>query len=314
MADITPYEIFFPNAAREYALAKENNIRFVHYTSAECAYKIIDGEQAWMRKSSTMNDLSEVRHGFRTIENSIKNPIFKDTLNKIFPELFEEVYDAFKGHETCLIDETYVFSVSVHGSTDQDEDLLGRLSMWRAYGQGNGIALVLNSAPFMSEDDDLGVFTSPVMYGNASKVDNELLNILANINKNIDLIRSIDRQHILYAILQALCFGATSLKHPGFKEEQEWRVLYNEIFSNLGLVKPTIEMEIIGGIPQKVIKIDLKEEVVPGLGVKDFINKILIGPTAHSKTLRESFINLLERKGVEQAEKKVVVSDIPLRV
>ncbi len=57
------YETFFPNAAREFREARRTNVKFVHYTSAECAYKIINGEQAWMRKSSTMNDLSEVKHG-----------------------------------------------------------------------------------------------------------------------------------------------------------------------------------------------------------------------------------------------------------
>jgi hypothetical protein len=52
---------------------------------------------------------------------------------------------------------TFVACFSEHGGTnwdasdrDHQEDAFGRLSMWRAYGRGSGVALVLNHKPFMS--------------------------------------------------------------------------------------------------------------------------------------------------------------------
>lgn len=47
---------------------------------------------------------------------------------------------------------------------------------------------------------------------------------------------------------------------------------------------------------------------------KDIIDKIIIGPSDNPQQLKEIFIDVLLKKGVVDAEKRVVISDIPLRV
>ena len=43
--------------------AKENDVKFVHYTSAFAATQIIQNEEVWLRNALVMNDFSEVQHG-----------------------------------------------------------------------------------------------------------------------------------------------------------------------------------------------------------------------------------------------------------
>src|ERR1039458_4464080 len=65
--------IFMPQAKRQRDAAhtrlKESGIgdeqlRFVHYTSAEAALKIIRSKRLWMRNTTCMSDYREVRHGY----------------------------------------------------------------------------------------------------------------------------------------------------------------------------------------------------------------------------------------------------------
>ena len=225
------YETFFPNAFREFSRARSEKVRFVHYTSAEAAFKIINSEKAWMRKSSTMNDLSEINHGFSIVEKALVMHLdLPSALNEISAGLYDEVLSSYRDCKGPLLDETYVFSLSEHNLS---EDILGRLSMWRAYGRGNGVALILNNTPFVGEDDTLGVFTSPVIYGDLNRANIELSTIVANIKSNISHLRSIDKKLLKNGILMALCFGATSLKHPGSRvsimTEEYYNTAYKEI-------------------------------------------------------------------------------------
>ena len=55
--------IFHPFAMEMINKARKNNTRFVHYTSADAAAKILETKQVWLRKTSCMNDYMEVRHG-----------------------------------------------------------------------------------------------------------------------------------------------------------------------------------------------------------------------------------------------------------
>jgi hypothetical protein len=57
--------IFHPLATmhREGLFTDATGARFVHYTSAESALKIITSKRLWMRNTTCMADYREVRHG-----------------------------------------------------------------------------------------------------------------------------------------------------------------------------------------------------------------------------------------------------------
>lgn len=141
-------QIFHPYACEKSRAVKDERRRFVHYTSAEAAMAILRSREVWMRKSSCMNDFMEVTHGRDCLVNAYNCEIgaeFKRALEAIFPGTSRQVQETFDTLLPQLFTETYLTCVSEHLEA---EDVFGRLSMWRAYGKGTGVALVLKSAAF----------------------------------------------------------------------------------------------------------------------------------------------------------------------
>ena len=104
------------------------------------------------------------------------------------------------------------------------------------------------------------------------------------------------------------------VKHPGFKEEREWRVVYNPTEQVSTHVASSIE--VINGVPQEVFKIplqDIPEENFYGATVPEFIHKVIIGPCSQQAVLRQTFFKLLEGAGCENPYLKIDYSGIPLR-
>src|ERR1700737_472954 len=56
--------ILFPHASEQYRRVRKTGTRFVHYTNASAAMGILRSKTIWMRASSCMNDVSEVRLGW----------------------------------------------------------------------------------------------------------------------------------------------------------------------------------------------------------------------------------------------------------
>ena len=127
-------------------MVDSNHIRFVHYTRAEAAMKILKSKQVWMRKSMCMNDYMEVLHGIRYLEDIFTSKLgdrFKFVLNGLFPDLALKMPTMFVNSKLKLLTDTYITCVSEHNSGP--EDVYGRLSMWRAYGGNSGVALVMQT-------------------------------------------------------------------------------------------------------------------------------------------------------------------------
>jgi len=143
--------------------------RLVHYTSAEAAYRIITGRQMWLRNAQMMNDFSEIQHGLDCLQQAWASDAGKSLqamLDRLKQGLRDELATIFDGHTDALKIGTFLTSLSEH---DDDEDMYGRLSMWRAYGGKSGVALVLNNTAFAAETPEMRVFSSPVFYQDVPK-------------------------------------------------------------------------------------------------------------------------------------------------
>lgn len=148
--------VFFPRASQAIERIRDGNLRLAHYTSAEAAYRIIQNEEFWMRKSTAMNDFLEVHHGWDCLKQSYSGDSGKRLhaiLDRFAPTLRTRLEALFNGHIDGLLYETYLGCFSLHKN---DEDEFGRLSMWRAYGRGSTVALILNNTPFASASDAFG--------------------------------------------------------------------------------------------------------------------------------------------------------------
>ncbi|MEI7669617.1 MAG: DUF2971 domain-containing protein, partial [Pseudomonadota bacterium] len=220
--------------------------------------------------------------------------------------LFNQWWDIIKFH-------TYIASISEH---DDTEDLNGRLSMWRAFGGNNAtrVAIVFN-VPLHSEGSDaLNLMFSPVDYLQQDEVHDMIYEVMEHIKANKYFIGSLDRNIVVGYVFQMLLAGVTCLKHEGFREEREWRAIYNPKLRNSPLIKSAVE--VIHGAPQTVYKLPLDVDTSPLLADLDFsniFNRLIIGASAYPSVTKEAFISILEEIGVSDAKEKVFISGIPVR-
>ncbi len=313
--DLSPkfFEIFYPFAHYKRQTALANNQRFVYYTSAETAVNILKHKEIWMRNTTCMNDLSEVNYGLdclRTAYRSQDGSRFKYVLNDLFPNICKDIEEMFNGWIPHMQSETYLTCVSEHYN---EEDLLGRLSMWRAYGRMSGVALVVKSEAILYTSAALKAYSSPVAYIDSIGVINQLNTITENIMANIELIKSMSRDDIKSYVFNVFKFAILGIKHPGFKEEQEWRLVYSPLMEDSSIINH--DVCVVNGIPQKIYKIPLEDKPESDYyaSIHNIIDRIIIGPVEFPWVVYKSFVELLNSAGVRDAETRVFVSQIPLR-
>lgn len=105
-------------------------------------------------------------------------------------------------------------------------DCLGRLSMWRAYGgTRGGVALVFKPEVITDPSLNLGLYPSPVLYGDAAEFFAELTAVAEALEDRPELIAAIDDLSVTQVVAGTLHFAMLSLKHRGFEEERECRIL-----------------------------------------------------------------------------------------
>lgn len=306
-------KIFHPHAMRRTKEVKGHK-RLVHYTGARAAMSIIQNAEVWMRNATCMNDYSEVQHGLECLASAYRSESgqkLRKALDDWFPGFCKEFESLFDGWQSELRIGTYLLCVSEH---ENDEDTLGRLSMWRAYGDATGVALVMKAAPFFNESDALQAYTSPVAYLSAKGFEREFGALAGSILENAEFLRTLQREQISHLLFNAFLFAGLCTKHPGYVEEREWRVIHcPKLHPSERLVKA---VEIVGGAPQVIYKIPLKDvpdEGLTGIEIAELLDRLIIGPTEYPAATYDAFVELLRDAGVPNPEKRVCVSEIPLR-
>lgn len=309
------FEIFFPYYSERKKRIQNENLKLVHYTSAECALSIIKNREVWLRNSRCMNDFSEVEHGFdclfRMFHGENEGKKFEEYLNKLFPGIINDLFKLFDSWWPSFRSGTYILSLSEHLP---QEDKYGRLSMWRAYGNSNSVALVLNNVPFITElnNDLLKAYSIPINYACSCAGSFDALRM--RIEENEEFIVSLGKDVTIDYLFYMLKIIIQGIKHPGFKEEREWRVVYTPFYQQSKYIKAGIET--INGVPQKIYKLSI--ENIPEIGfnnvnIPDLVDRIIIGPNDHQEVLQEAFTELLTEAGCKNSSERVHISGIPLR-
>jgi hypothetical protein len=312
--ELLHFGIFHPHAVDQYMKAMQAQTRFVHYCSAETAYHIVKSNRMRLRNATVMNDFMEIEHGSRCLDAAWSSPDgerFRQVIDGLFEGISEEITHLLRGWVPLFGRETYISCLSEH---EADEDDLGRLSMWRAYGGPSGVAVVLNPEPFYSSTTVLGAVSSPVAYLHEADFIAQFNRVTDGIKTHESMIREKGRQALINSLFNAFRFAVLCTKHPGFKEEREWRIIFDPRFSTEHKLVRSVEL--IHGAPQVVYSIPFKdypEEGFVGAELPKLVERIIIGPTEFPVQLREATIVLLEEAGVQDADKKVVCSTIPLR-
>lgn len=309
-------EILLPHMRRRRQNVYRRNGRFAHYTTAEAALNIFQSKRIWMRNAACMTDYREVQHGFDLLNGYFLNPkkksSFMASLNLCHDGVAEEAISSFNRIWTNIQVGTFISSISEH--VDQ-EDINGRLSMWRAFG-GNvaRVAIIFRIPEYSGGADALHLLFSPVSYLASQTLNSTMKQVIQNVQADTQFLKTIPRESLVEYLCSMLVAMVICMKHIGFREEREWRVIYTPSLSQSQLMESSVE--VLYGTPQLVHKIPLDERVSPTLAELDISNvfdRIIIGPSSYPLALYEAFVSVLRQSGIAKPETKVFVSGIPIR-
>ena len=308
------HNAFYKEAIEEKRSVESNGWKLAHYTTASVAYDILKNKEFWLRKPKLMNDFLELEYGITLLERALTSAPgdrLKCFLNNLGFDLRETFVEILRNQLDNVKNKTYIGSFSLH--KPQEDDGLGRLSMWRAYGGQNGVAIVMDPAVFGGDRDTGSIYSAPVSYLDQSGLDNRLNTIIDRLESRMDLIRS-NKNVFISSLNHYFETSIISIKHPGFHEEREWRVFQNEAIDHALDSSLKCEVMVVRGLPQLVMKIQLQdsEDSAP-LNPNNLIQKIIIGPSEDGATLKEALEVVLEKANIDNSKVQILVSDIPLR-
>ena len=314
MAELSLADIFQPLSQKRRQAIDEMQARFAYYTSATTALNILRGRELWMRSAACMNDYREIDYGIQLLNHAIYgNEQRRQRIQQLTKRLNwgESVWEHLLGNlnrsENALVTRTYLACVSEHSP---DEEQRGRLSMWRAYGRKTGVAFVLKAKAILHSRHPLPIRMSPVTYLDQTGFDQAVDRILNNVDRNVIFLQQLGSTKALNYFMDTVLFSLFSIKHPGFIEEREWRIIYQESAGQLPYDSVSVD-----GIPQVVYKLPVcgAADRNPGLQLVDALDHIIIGPSQYADVIFLAFVKVLEEMGIPNAAQKVYKSNIPLR-
>lgn len=307
------------------ALNKEEPEVVYHYTSMDAMMKIVETASIWATSISYLNDTSEREHYLDLVRERIA--VYRQTHSLEDERIFD---DFVNGSDLGFDDRPFVASFS------QEDD---SLPQWRSYcAQGNGVALGFRvdclKRAFLQEDGPPMVLASfkprlsfrKIDYLDASEIqslDNEINAAIGESFRNAEEDR--DRPPNPYfnistppsVYFKTIIEGVASFKkHPSFINEREYRILVDSIFWQINRLEFRTTRSML--VPFVSVKIPLRDSRhpdkplvrPPGEGRWDFIDRVVLGPTANKKLSLDavSAFFIKNRMHVE-----VVSSTIPYR-
>jgi hypothetical protein len=297
-----------------------------HYTSIDTMIKIVKTASIWATSISYLNDTSEMEHYLKLVREWIA--VYRQT-GALDDEL---IFDDFlNGSDLGFEDRPFVSSFS-----KQDDSL----PQWRSYcPQGNGVAVGFRvnclKRSFLEEDNSPKVFVSfrprlsfrKIDYLDASGVqslDDDIKAAIGESFRNAAEDRDRNQPSLYFNIatppsqyFKTIIEGLASFKkHPSFVNEHEYRLLVDGIFwqrrhLEFRTTRSTLVPYVSVGIPLRDSRHPDKPVLRPIQGGRwDFIDRVVIGPTANSALSRAAVSAFFEKN---EMQVEVVSSAIPYR-
>ncbi|PWC29815.1 DUF2971 domain-containing protein [Teichococcus aestuarii] len=293
------------------AIEKEkylSNKNVSHYTSAEVAINILRYKEIWMRNAYVMNDYSEIQHGEKCLEAAWQSDAgkrFWELLDQGVPGLSASIKKIHLDDHLAFRSKTHIACFSEHGSHESN---LGRLSMWRAYGGENSVALVFKPSFLFPQEkeprsDAPDVNVAPVFYQTPLEFTYSFKVMAKKFEENLQYLGHLNGSEVANALLNRFRFTVLSTKHPGFIEEKEIRLIVNPGFKEN--MEVNSDVKAINGVPQIIYKFTLD--------VLNDLDHIIIGPCRYPVAIFDAFVSELSKIGFKEPKEKVVISEIPLR-
>lgn len=297
--------------------------QYVHYTSAAAGLNIIRTMRLWMTNAKRMNDLSELKYGLKCLDAARSSPEWERLRNALAPHSFDildEVWKLFEKDKKRIIGETFLACISQHLD---EEDNLGRLSMWRYYAKNGGVALVFPNLFTNAAVTRVGRDGHPVYYASEEDFARQFAKMVDAVEiasqSTAGAIPNESLRWILRAMFRTI---VVSTKHPGFAEERECRFVFHPepedprrdpLTKKVRPIDPAsmrlrTGKERVGGRLTRILKMEIK-----GF---NYIDRVIIGPSSDPNATRKKYVEALIDQGMPDldAQARVVCSEIPLRV
>jgi hypothetical protein len=211
--------------------------------------------------------------------------------------------------------DVYVFCVSEHDPKKHPD---GLLSMWRGYGaNGHGAAIIFNTK-FLVPIPDSPLLIAKVNYATEVEREEWLKNIFRRCYGLLRMSDFSDAElHTLgYHMFYLMMIYSLLSKHPGFVEEQEWRVVYLPDRDAKGLFKERLHYVMTQNAIEPKLRFPLEPLMLEPRQTWTFesiVDTILLGPTHQSAlaglAIRRMFTSLKKPEFIP----KLKFSGIPLR-
>jgi Protein of unknown function (DUF2971) len=275
-------------------------LRLFHYTPQVGLIGIVDSNVLWATNAFYLNDSSELAYGLSVARERITALARRGDLITEFLRRGESLLDW-----AALLPNRQFYACCFC----EDSDLL---SQWRAYSdRGGGYAVGFDIEDLTEAGIKQHLSLFPVEYGAGPH--SELLT--HDLNALCDALERCCRQspgneeQLLSAasddLKLTLIYRLLSLKHPGFKEEKEWRIL-----ANFHPTDPS-RLRFRPGQTAVVPYIELGVSDLGGSNGKLRIREVVHGPSAHSQLASQSVASLFEKHGFDAPA--IRGSTIPLR-
>lgn len=250
--------------------------KLYHYTSTEAFRCIIEYKKLWATDAFYMNDQKEILHAIelflkacRAIAAQLKGREL-DFLQSLMREM------SFQGN-----DQPHIFTVSFSGNRDQ-------LSQWRAYTRNGGYAISMNSTALSHIANTQGYRLARCVYREEEKKE------IVEEFLNAKMRESAKEQPDVLAMTSANDFLliAAMMKHEGFSEENEWRLISNDSRMVTKNIRYRSASKYL--IPYLEIQIDTK--AIPQKNHhRDYIgvDEVLVGPAPEPELSWRSCVQLL---------------------
>ncbi len=287
-----------------------------HYTSIETLERMMATGEFWLAHPLYMNDVEELRFGINQgCEAFQRSDRVRDACRgeERYLALLKEFDRQYLRYANDEVLDTYVMCFSEHQVSDED----GRLSMWRGYGNnGSGAAIVFNTK-FIEPVENSPMMLARVEYGTSAER-------LEWLNSKIDAWATLFSQSEIaiadfylpvHSLFDRIKLFSLFSKHCGFKEEQEWRLVYMAERDRGSRLAHMLHYAVgkRGVEPRLKFKVGPVEGVAREMDLNDLVEQIILGPTGASQMAIACVQRMLTLVGREALCEKVTASTTPFR-
>jgi Protein of unknown function (DUF2971) len=266
-----------------------------HYTTSRGLKGILETKCMWASHVRYLNDLTEYERGFRIAERLTS----KLDLPTGIQDLLRNALDTAERK----------LKVFVASFSDDGGD---RLSQWRGYGlSGAGVSIGMDIASIRgcrrATTPGMTVLAKRCVY-DESAIDRLIADSLDSVMNLVAEIATGEPQRIANVSVSfafAVAVRAAILKHHGFNEEKEWRLIAIE------LPPGKLPKGVIGFHEGRSSQIPHAEIPLTFEGKQLTVGRIVVGPSSHPKDTKRAVEMMLEKYCVQC--KEVALSEIPYR-